>query len=51
MVPKASFGSEKLHCDLASNKKRKTELNVILMISLVTEELLSLNKNVRVIAK
>jgi len=39
MLPEASFGSEKLHCDLASNKKRNKTLNVKAMMSLATEEL------------
>jgi len=38
MLPETGFGSEKLHCDLASNKRKKT-LNVIAMRSLATEEL------------
>lgn len=41
MVPKAGFGSEKLHCDLASNKKRNKTLKVISMISQGPEELLT----------
>lgn len=37
MIPETSFGSEKLHCNLASNKKEKRTLNP--MMSLATEEL------------
>jgi len=39
MLPEASFGSEKLHCDLASNKKSKKTLNVTAMMSLATKNL------------